>query len=339
MSRPMVPMRRLGRMTRHRRVRRRPVALVLRRPRAHASPQRPTIRAADQVSVTLAPRFTVVLQQFVTNAALVRQLAHDAVAERGAPASTADARSDVASQLAWSWPASPMPARSLRRRADRPMGTTGVLRLAGRAAPPKATVVVTPTARPGTTIDARPGSGRPGYMTRGTSTQPVSPAHGGTSAARRSGQPLAAVGVMGEPGQPWRTASGTPLGPRPHSSLSVADPGRDRRVTGAAATRRWVGARQHFSDEVATAGRSRPRVDLALAGSTPSGRRHDRHVAPVPTVYRQEPSREAAAAQAPVPEAKPSVAQPAIDIDRLDRELWRRFEKRSRTERERHGRA
>jgi hypothetical protein len=51
------------------------------------------------------------------------------------------------------------------------------------------------------------------------------------------------------------------------------------------------------------------------------------------------PSREAAAAQAPVPEAKPPAAQPAIDIDRLERELWRRFEKRSRTERERHGRA
>jgi hypothetical protein len=30
---------------------------------------------------------------------------------------------------------------------------------------------------------------------------------------------------------------------------------------------------------------------------------------------------------------------PAVDIDHLDRELWRRFEKRVRTERERRGRA
>jgi hypothetical protein len=64
-------------------------------------------------------------------------------------------------------------------------------------------------------------------------------------------------------------------------------------------------------------------------------------MAPATTVYRTEPSREPVpgSAATTAPQARPSTAQPVIDIDRLDRELWRRFEKRARTERERHGRA
>jgi len=60
----------------------------------------------------------------------------------------------------------------------------------------------------------------------------------------------------------------------------------------------------------------------------------------VATVYRQARSTKPPAPTAPpVPAVDAPAAHPAIDIDQLDRELWRRFEKRARTERERRGRA
>jgi hypothetical protein len=60
----------------------------------------------------------------------------------------------------------------------------------------------------------------------------------------------------------------------------------------------------------------------------------------VAIVYRQARSTELPApASLPVPAANTPAAHAAIDIDQLDRELWRRFEKRARTERERRGRA
>jgi hypothetical protein len=59
----------------------------------------------------------------------------------------------------------------------------------------------------------------------------------------------------------------------------------------------------------------------------------------VETVYRQEQSTKRPTPVAPrVPGVDAPKAPPPIDIDQLDRELWRRFEKRARTERERHGR-
>jgi hypothetical protein len=60
----------------------------------------------------------------------------------------------------------------------------------------------------------------------------------------------------------------------------------------------------------------------------------------VAIVYRQARSTELPTpAPLQVPAMNAPAAHAAIDIDHLDRELWRRFEKRARTERERRGRA
>jgi hypothetical protein len=89
-----------------------------------------------------------------------------------------------------------------------------------------------------------------------------------------------------------------------------------------------------------TARPSPPRFVLALGGPAPSAPRREPRVAPAATVYRQARSMELPApAPPPAPAVNAPAAQPAIDIDRLDRELWRRFDKRARTERERRGRA
>ncbi|RPF28996.1 hypothetical protein [Georgenia muralis] len=59
---------------------------------------------------------------------------------------------------------------------------------------------------------------------------------------------------------------------------------------------------------------------------------------PAPLVHRNRPAVvEAPAAPAPAPPPA-APAAPAVDLDRLDRELWHRFEKRMRIERERRGR-
>jgi hypothetical protein len=83
-----------------------------------------------------------------------------------------------------------------------------------------------------------------------------------------------------------------------------------------------------------------PRVELALGTPARQEQRHVPRAAPVATVYRQQPSSPVAApARPPTPALDASLVRPTIDIDQLDRELWRRFEKRARTERERRGRA
>jgi hypothetical protein len=82
------------------------------------------------------------------------------------------------------------------------------------------------------------------------------------------------------------------------------------------------------------------RVALALGAPARSAARHEPRVAPVATIYRQVGSPELVSPPAPSPPAvNVPASPPAIDIDLLDRELWRRFEKRARTERERRGRA
>ncbi|MDR7254304.1 hypothetical protein J2X46_003297 [Nocardioides sp. BE266] len=83
-----------------------------------------------------------------------------------------------------------------------------------------------------------------------------------------------------------------------------------------------------------------PRVELALGRPARQELRHAPHVAPVATVYRQQPSSQVTTPARPsTPSLDAPAAHPTIDIDHLDRELWRRFEKRARTERERRGRA
>jgi hypothetical protein len=92
-------------------------------------------------------------------------------------------------------------------------------------------------------------------------------------------------------------------------------------------------------DRAAAASMPLRRPDLVLGGPSRAGRPSQRSVAPVPTVYRQ--ARSGGAEPRSLPPAPPPAVPPApvVDIDHLDRELWRRFEKRARTERERRGRA
>lgn len=83
-----------------------------------------------------------------------------------------------------------------------------------------------------------------------------------------------------------------------------------------------------------------PRVELALGTPARQEPRRVPRVAPVATVYREQSSSQVATpARPPTPVLDAPAVRPTIDIDHLDRELWRRFEKRARTERERRGRA
>lgn len=343
MNRPMLVMRRPGLTLRHRRVRRRPVALVLRRPpRARAAAPRPVIRAADRVSVTLAPRFTLVLQHFVGNAAVVRQLVHETAVALGAPADAANARTARTPRLAWPYAAA---APTLSRPAARHGGAFGVLRPPGRAVPGEPALVVTPAARSGTSIDVGPGPGRLGSTTKARRPRPTGPAREATAPGRRSGQQLVLSGGLHEPRRMTSSPPGSRADRPAHRNLAlrsrghaVAGRARSEPRAGGPAPLRWSGTR-HAPEDVPLSGRSRPRVDLTLSGSAPSGPRRGSRVTPVPTVFRQDQPTQPAPAPAPAPVPALAAAQPAIDLDRLDRELWRRFEKRARTERERHGRA
>ena len=317
--RPRRPFRLAGLTIRHRRVRRRPVALVFRRPpRTRPPAPRHAVRAGDQVSVTLAPRFTVVLQQVARAAAVVGRPERTASDRTGAPAVIADAGRLAIVDHRWSRGAPPL-ARSL----DRVIVCTSVGALV----------------RPAGSDPA--GSRRPAGRRRRSARSPPTPPSSVPRRDQRRPQLLVAARTgEGAPGRPGQADAGEVAGPRRRGGLDVADPPRIRWVIGNLATRRSAAAPQRSGDRPATASPSPRRVELALGGSAPSGPRREPRVAPVATVYRQARSMELPApAPLPAPAVNAPAAHPAIDIDQLDRELWRRFEKRARTERERRGRA
>jgi hypothetical protein len=75
-----------------------------------------------------------------------------------------------------------------------------------------------------------------------------------------------------------------------------------------------------------------------MPSATP--RRPERPTKPVEHVYQQSrPTISAPPDSAPPAARRVPAAGPAVDIERLDKELWKRFERRVRIERERHGRA
>jgi hypothetical protein len=80
-------------------------------------------------------------------------------------------------------------------------------------------------------------------------------------------------------------------------------------------------------------------VDLVARSGGHTGRSSIRPTAPVDQVFRRsvDPGRTRPATS--VPPQPPSPAPQPIDIDRLDRDLWERFEKRIQVERQRRGRA
>ena len=364
-----------GLTIRHPRVRRRPVALVFRRPpRTRPPAPQLVVRAGDQVSVTLAPRFTVVLQQVARAAAVVGRPDRTAPSRPGAPEVVADAGRLAIVHHRWSRGAAP----PLGRWLDRVIACKSVARWSARQA---ATPPLAPAGRPQTSLrpiatDAShlgsaplpaPPLGRSldrvivckivaRWSARQAATPPLAPAgrpqmslrpiatdasHLG-SAPRPAAPQLVVAARTGEgaPGRPGQADAGEVASPRRRGGLDVADPPRIRWVIGNLATRRSAAAPQRSGDRPATASPSPPRFELALGGSARSGRRREPRVAPVATVYRQARSMELPApAPLPVPAVNASAAHPAIDIDQLDRELWRRFEKRARTERERRGRA
>lgn len=318
MMRSRRPFRLAGLTIRHPRVRRRPVALVFRRlPRTRPPAPQLVIRAGDQISVTLAPRFTIVLQQVARAAAVVGPPDRTAPSRPGAPEVVADAGRLALVHHRWSRGAPP-----LRRSLDRLIVCTSVVRRSGRqaATPPPAS------------------AGQPQASLRPIATE----AFQLDSAPRPAAPQLVVAARTGEwaPGRPGQADAGEVAGPRRRGGLDVADPPRIRWVIGNLATRRSAAAPQRSGERPATASPSPKRVELALSGSARSGPRREPRVAPVATVYRQARSMELPPpAPLPVPAVNDPAAHPAIDIDQLDRELWRRFEKRARTERERHGRA
>ncbi|GAA2756219.1 hypothetical protein [Actinopolymorpha rutila] len=84
--------------------------------------------------------------------------------------------------------------------------------------------------------------------------------------------------------------------------------------------------------------RSRPSLGRAAARQPAPHELLRRH-SPVARVHRtvpDAPPRPVTVAAPPQQQAAPPPAP--VDLDRLDRDLWRRFEKRMRIEQERHGR-
>jgi hypothetical protein len=316
MIRPRIPFRLASPTLRHQRTRRRPVALVFRRPpRTRPPAARHSVRARDQVSVTLAPRFTVSLQQVVRAAAVVGRPEGTAFNRPGAPAVIADAGRLAIADHRLSRGAPP-----LGRHTDRLVVRTRVApRFARRAA----------TRQPAS-------GGVPQVWVRAIVAGPVPPGSVSWPAAPR----VVAPARSGEraPSRPGRAEAGEVAGPRRRGRLDSSDPPRIGRVTRDLPTQRWAAAPQRSGDRVVTARPSLPRFELALGRSAPSDSRREPRVAPATTVYRQARSTELPA-PLPVPAVSAPAARPAIDIDQLDRELWRRFEKRARTERERRGRA
>lgn len=316
MNRPMMPMRTAAR---HGRGWRRPTALVFRRPpRARVAAARPRIRAADQVSVTLAPRLTVVLQQYFRNADIVRQVERVSPAPVRETAATAGTimNTVVHRHLTWS-------AAVLSRSADvRTDGRRGEARIAARRGRPARTRQIAPEA-------PTPVWQQPIAIPESAASEPPSrPAAPVSGPSIRTTTPV--VRRPTRPGTDARVVA-------PARRRLIVEHERDRLVAGVVRTHWRIGPRQSETPEVARTRTSRSRVDLADAGSAP---RRAPRVEPVATVYRQE---QAVTTSAPAStresDAKPPATLPRIDIDHLDRELWRRFEKRARTERERHGRA
>jgi hypothetical protein len=321
MIRPRIPFRLAGATIRHRRVRRRPVALVFRRPpRTRPPAPHHEVRAGDQVSVTLAPRFTMVLQQVVRAAAVVGRPERTAPNRPSAPAVIADAGRLGIGNHGWSWGAPPLGGP-----VDRLIVRTSVgLRVVRQAATPQLA-----------SVDLQQAWFRP------IITDPSHPGPASQPAVRR----LVAPARIGERGPSWpgrADAAGELASPRRRGrrGRDSAHPPRIRRVTRDLPAQRSAAAPQRNGDRVATARPSLPPFELALGGSARSAPRREPRVAPVATVYRQEQSTKPSAPPTlPVPAVDAPAAHPAIDIDQIDRELWRRFEKRARTERERRGRA
>jgi hypothetical protein len=316
MIRRRSPFRFADRATRHRRRRRRPVSLVFRHPpqsRRAAPPL--VVWAGDQISVTLAPRFTVVLQQLPRAVAVVDRPEPPVVARPSAPPLVADARWFSIAHHRWSGGPPPV-----GRPAERAIGhTSGAL----------------PPDRHGATRQ-RTVAGRP-LVSR---TPAASASHPGAAQPR----PAARPGVLG------RTGDGDPIPHLParietvagrdrRGGFAVADGHRARRVITDLVAARSVPTPGRSGDRPATASARRRHVELVLGGAAGSERRREARVTPAATVYRQARSAEVATPPAPRVLEDAPATPPAIDIDQLDRELWRRFEKRARTERERHGRA
>ena len=238
-------------------------------------------------------------------------------------------------RLAW---ARPVPTPASGPRVESRPASVGILRSLRRAGPRTSSIDVTPASGSTGSSLGLPAPSRLIPRAPGGRPRPPAAARDITAAGRPLGR-LAHGRPLDELGRTRSTSPGSLLVRPARRNRSVAlrrwsDPGTGGHTT-ARRSRAW-----RVSDAIAMSGRSRPRIDLALPGDTRSGPRRDGRVTPVRTVYRREQQpAPTAPAPAPAPEVRPSAPQPAIDIDRLDRELWRRFEKRARTERERHGRA
>lgn len=321
---------------------RRPLALIFRRP-ARALPA-PVLRSRDGAAVRLSLSLSLrvwLAEQLTT---LVREVASPVGPERRAGSAAPGTRAETAAALrAWRLAAAgdPAPSRLIRR----PLSTrepdavrAGTPRRDGYAPVDRAELSDSATAQP-----------RPTWRTPSPSERD---GRGGLTGSRAVSRPTA-PGVAAESLDVKAPATVPPLRLRTRGfRLGAArEPRMDRPADPAATApaparsrlRRPTGpAAPHPGGYPATELRVGPRLRgvprPAPAPPAPGPLAVPDHRPPAPLVHRNRPAVvDAPATPVPTPPtAAPAV--PAVDLDRLDRELWHRFEKRMRIERERRGR-
>ncbi|WP_447925157.1 hypothetical protein [Georgenia muralis] len=321
---------------------RRPLALIFRRP-ARALPA-PVLRSRDGAAVRLSLSLSLRVWLAERLTTLVREVASPAGREGRVSAPAGGTRASVAvAQPARRLGATGTPApgratrlplstrepdavragRAARRdgyapvdRAERSDSATAPTRPTWRATPPgEGDGPRCPIGMRSTTRPTAPGTARD--LRDATAEQTVPPLRHRTRGLR-----------LGTAGKPLTDRPADPAAPAPAPARR-----RLRRPTGPAAP--------HPAGYPATELRTTPRLHRAPrpAPAPPApGPLAVPDRPPAPLVHRNRPAVvDAPAATTPTPPPA-APAAPAVDLDRLDRELWHRFEKRMRIERERRGR-
>lgn len=313
----------------------RPLALVYRRPRlVGVGPKPPVYRAGDHITVTLAPRLSIVIEQLQRIERLVEQSwFYGPPAGRGAPTS--------------SRPPSAYGPSTGHRSPDRPTAMPVPRRR--RPAP-----VPDPAVRPDPADPApRPMAPSVGLATPAAGGRPIDGRLGETPSSQSSRRhrlgryPPEVRTAPRPPSGPPPVATPPDLGAEPASTPATVDqyggPTVHHRLPTGLRERTGTVDRPPPADPPNRAAqRVLRRHQSATRSGAGSGRARAatgpvrRTVEPVATVYRQAPTPGVPAnpGRAPSPPAPP----PPIDIEQIDRELWKRFEKRVRLDRERHGR-
>ena len=306
----------------------RPLALVFHRPvAAGTAHHRPLVfKAGDEINVTLAPRFHLALSFFERMRTLVRgaglpgptpRVAANVWSPNPRSKPTRFASSGRAQTVHYHWRPGPREARTTSGReagrdAERfllPLGLTA-WRLSGGHAPGA------PGSRRRRMLAGAPGTD--GATVPWMRPIPVPGAGRELATVRKQRLRRCALVGVGDGHEP------PPTRLREWDGISLLMPGRAGRF-----------------DSEETGGRM-PHRAVGYLPAQSQGRAHVptiRTVAPMERVYRDvQPKAAPTMATNPPPPPASLPVTPGIDMDRLDKDLWRRFEKRVRVERERRGR-